>query len=170
MLGYLAKHVDRVQIDATPKWIINVSTTLPLLQRFATRSFRNVETFSMLELKIGVLRWNEQCSWLRLIDFHTGIPFRCASTFLLKFSPFYPLALKKRTILNRIKNRLAICRISLIYKRIFCPIMWFVQRWFFTENKILLLFIDLMPFLETTWFLRRANVRSKNHSINFLIC
>lgn len=96
-----------------------------------------------------MLRWNEQCSWLRLIDFHAGIPFRCASTFLLKFSPFYPLALKKRTILNRIKNRLAICRISLIYKRIFCPIMWFVQRWFFTENKILLLFIDLMPFLET---------------------
>lgn len=115
-----------------------------------------------------MLRWNEQCSWLRLIDFHTGIPFRCASTFLLKFSSFYPLALKKRTILNRIKNRLAICRISLIYKRIFCPIMWFVQSWFFTENKILLLFIDLMPFLETNLIFQTRKCSMKKSFDKFL--
>lgn len=115
-----------------------------------------------------MFRWNEQCSWLRLIDFHAGIPFRCASTFLLKFSPFYPLALKKRTILNRIKNRLAICRISLIYKRIFCPIMWFVQSWFFTENKILLLFIDLMPFLETNLIFQTRKCSMKKSFDKFL--
>lgn len=121
---YLAKHVDRVQMDATPKWIINVSTTLPLLQRFATRSF-NVETFSMFELRIGQ---SAPLEWANLVTWSI-------------FTPVSHLDVLRRFPSNSlpfIHSRLLLEQYWTLYNWIFCPIMSRAKLIF--HRKILLFF------------------------------